>query len=180
MGVVTAKDGGESAGSFAVNSASHGAFVAVKPAVDPGSPAVFSATGAKPNADKSTVIAEVIATSRAGRALGSWFADGDDVKVQNSFGGWIEATTSGSGLKYEFDVFANFNLTSVNTGPNSSERSTEPFRLSRASDLSQYGQKLTLERDLSSRSVWLEGFPTADTAVDEYCCALRARNRSCH
>jgi len=117
-GVVTAKDGGESAGSFAVNSATHGSFSAVKPAVDPGSPAVFSATGAKPSADKTTVQSEVVATSMAGRALGTWYAEGDDVKVPSSFGGWIEATTSGNGLKYEFDVFANFELTSVNTGPN--------------------------------------------------------------
>jgi hypothetical protein len=117
-GVVTAKDGGESAGSFAVNSVALGAFSAVKPAVDPGSPALFSATGAKPAADKSTVEAEVIATSMAGRALGTWYAEGDDVKVPSSFGGWIQATTSGSGLKYEFDAYVNFNLTSVNTGPN--------------------------------------------------------------
>lgn len=117
-GVVTAKGGGESAGSFAVNSAARGSFSAVKPGVDPGSPAVFSATGAKPSADKTTVQAEVVATSMAGRALGTWYAEGDDVKVPSSFGGWIEASTAGNSLKYEFDAYVNFNLTSVNTGPN--------------------------------------------------------------
>ncbi|MGH2959338.1 MAG: hypothetical protein ACRDKE_07015, partial [Solirubrobacterales bacterium] len=117
-GIVTAKGGGESAGSFAVNSVALGAFSTVKAAVDPGAPAIFSATGAKPAADKSTVEAEVVATSMAGRALGTWYAEGDDVKVPKSFGGWIEATTSGNGLKYEFDVFANFDRTYVNTGPN--------------------------------------------------------------
>lgn len=117
-GMVTAKDGGESAGSFAVNSVALGAFSAVKPTVDPGSPALFSATGAKPTADKSTVEAEVVATSMAGRALGTWYAEGDDFKVPSSFGGWIEVSTAGSGLKYEFDVYANFNLTYKNSGPN--------------------------------------------------------------
>jgi hypothetical protein len=117
-GIVTAKGGGESAGSFAVNSVAHGSLTAVKAAVDPGSPAIFSATGGKPAADKSTVTAEVIATSRAGRSIGTWYAEGDDVKVPTSFGGYIEATTEGNGLKYHFDVFANFNLTYVNTGPN--------------------------------------------------------------
>jgi hypothetical protein len=116
--VVTAKGGGESSGSFAVNSVALGAFSVVKPAVDPGSPALFSATGAKPTADKSTVETEVVATSMAGRALGTWYAEGDDVKVPDSFGGWIEATTEGGGSKYHFDVFANFERTYVNTGPN--------------------------------------------------------------
>lgn len=117
-GVVTAQGGAESPGTFSVTEAGRGAFAAVKADSDPGSPALFSATAAEPDGAGTTVAASVVATSMGGRAQATWEAEGDKVKVPDSFGGWIMSKTEGNGLKYEFKAYVDFNRTYVNTGPN--------------------------------------------------------------
>lgn len=71
---VKSRNGGEAAGSVEIQSVSRGKLVLGKTSIDPGSPATLTATGASPDADKTTVASDLIAASTAGRAQAGWYA----------------------------------------------------------------------------------------------------------
>lgn len=110
--------GGDAAGAIVSATPSIGSFSIVKSSVDLGAPAEFSAVGGNPGSGSETVRAEVVATSTAGRAMQTFVAEAQPVKVPKKFGGWVEAETTGMSVFYRFDAYLEFELQYVNTGPN--------------------------------------------------------------
>jgi hypothetical protein len=111
-GRVTAHSGGEAAGEFTSVVVSHGTFTTTKAQTDPGSPALFQATGASPDADKHTVATEVIASSRAGRAQWGWYAE-DEIDLPKKISGVISASSSAPGTSDYFHSWVVYTLDQV-------------------------------------------------------------------
>lgn len=100
QGYVYAKDGGaESSGTITVTGVDRGSFTTQKADTDPGDRARFTAIGGAPTADyRNTVNANVIATSRAGRAQ-SWFSGyATEVKLPKAFTGTIASAQVGGAV----------------------------------------------------------------------------------
>lgn len=86
-GGVEATSGGEAAAQFAQPLVSHGTLSVEKPTADPGDRARFKATGASPDSRDRTVVADLIATSTAGRAAALWIARNPVPGVNVTFSG---------------------------------------------------------------------------------------------
>lgn len=86
-GAVEATSGGEAAAQFAQPLVSHGTMTAEKPLADPGDRARFRATGAAPDSRDRTVVADLIATSTAGRAAVLWIGRNPAPAVNVTFAG---------------------------------------------------------------------------------------------
>jgi hypothetical protein len=98
--VKASNGGGEAAGAFTVTANSRGTFNPTKSHSDPGAPAQFAATGAANDGNPTTVDADLIATSTAGRAQGGWAAENGGKKVDVTFSGHanysrMEGTSAG-------------------------------------------------------------------------------------
>lgn len=100
-GKTLARAGGESPGEFTVQAVARGSFAAVKTQSDPGSPALFTAKGASPDADKGTVDTDLIATSMAGRAQAGWYAR-DDLDLPKKISGLVVSWSEIPGNLYNY------------------------------------------------------------------------------
>jgi hypothetical protein len=118
--VIARRDGGRASGSIAVTAVDLGRLIPITKAFSPDGPASFIAAGGKPDASGRTVIASAIATSTAGRAQASWFANGTPVEPPRSFTGTIASTSSAPGLTRSFTGSATYTRTSVMRGPDGS------------------------------------------------------------
>lgn len=86
-GAVEATSGGEASAQFAAPLVSHGVLTPEKLTADPGDRARFKATGAAPDSRERTVVADLIATSTAGRATALWTARNPAPAVDVTFTG---------------------------------------------------------------------------------------------
>jgi hypothetical protein len=111
-GSVYSNAGGEASGDVVVNAVSRGSFTVTKAQSDPGSPARFNATAETPDADKTSVGADVIATSTAGRAQWGWYAD-YDVDLPKKLSGTISSSSSTPGTKDYFHSWVVYTLDNV-------------------------------------------------------------------
>ena len=89
-GTVKSAQGTESGGDFATTAIARGQFNGQKPASEPGSPAVFEAKAAEPDASDVTVSADLLATSPAGRATASWSAISPPPAVDITYSGTMD------------------------------------------------------------------------------------------
>jgi hypothetical protein len=111
-GSIYSHAGGEASGDVVVNGVIRGSFTVTKAQSDPGSPARFTATAGSPDGDKTTVGADVIATSTAGRAQWGWYAD-YDVDLPEKISGTISATSTTPGTSDFFHSWVVYKLTTA-------------------------------------------------------------------
>jgi hypothetical protein len=118
--VIARRDGGVASGSIAVGETSPGRLIPITSAFSPDAPASFIAAGGAPDPYGYSVYAETIATSTAGRARGTWSAQGKPVSLPQGFRGTVSATSTTTGMTREFSGSAVFTRTSVVRGPDGS------------------------------------------------------------
>jgi hypothetical protein len=111
--IVTAAGEDAAAGAFTVVRVGRGRFQASRPTSAPGAPALFSATGGEPDPDKETVSADLVATSTAGRAEHSWWANGERAEFPWRLHGPIASTQTAVGWKATFDGTVTYDLQDV-------------------------------------------------------------------
>jgi hypothetical protein len=115
---VTARDGGEAAGTVAITAVDRGAFSG-RTTTDPGAPARFTATGAAPERTY-TVFAEVLAASTAGRAESTFFGV-DERKVPAKFTGTLASDVELAGAYTDvWQGTATYTLASTTTAADGS------------------------------------------------------------
>jgi hypothetical protein len=115
--VLRANDGGEGAGDLKVVNVPRGSMTIDQPVLNPGSPARLTATAVAPNADKHTVIGEVLATTTAGRDQTSWYGE-DAIDLPKKLSGTIASTSTIPGADYSyFHSWVEYTLDQVYTDP---------------------------------------------------------------
>jgi hypothetical protein len=125
QGRVKAAGGPEaSAGAFTVTRVGRGRFRAARAATAPGAPALFTATAGEPDAGKRTVSADVIATSTAGRALGSWNANGERPAFPWRISGTVSSSQHALGWASIFHGAVAYDLQDVVPNPDGSSTAT--------------------------------------------------------
>ena len=115
---VVATGGRPAESRFTIQSVSRGSLTASRLDGDPGSPALFAATGADYDEDVTTVGASIVATSRVGRATRSWVAESDPVTMPEAFEGTVSAMTTTPGQRViDFSGTAHYTRTSLYVSP---------------------------------------------------------------
>ncbi|MGB0102543.1 MAG: hypothetical protein WBP61_19865, partial [Nocardioides sp.] len=115
---VVAVGGGAVESRFTITSVDRGSLTASRLDGDPGSPALLTATGADHDEDTTTVSADLIATSRVGRAARSWIAESEPISLPEAFDGTLSATTTTAGQhEWSFSGTAHYTRTSLSVSP---------------------------------------------------------------
>lgn len=119
--VIASNGGGEAEGTFAVESVDPGRFGVTRADADPGAPGLFTAVAGEPDASDWTVGARAIATSRAGRAQGSWVATYERPEFPEAFVGAAAAKTNVAGARHEWRGTGTWTRQSVESYPDGSK-----------------------------------------------------------